>query len=92
MNLSQREKIKELFDLSMRVLEETHAYVNFEISSSGFICMIYVIDNGWSETAKYDGSYCIDTEIGYFEKECKRARAHLERLLLDSGKIRKEIV
>lgn len=91
MNLSHREKIKELFDLSMRILEETNAYVAFEISSISYVCRIYVMDNGWSEDAGYDGIYFIHTEdIGDFEKECGKAIEHLKRLLTDS-RIRKEI-
>ena len=77
-------EIEELFKLSMRVANETPAFVEFDVLSHVHICHINIMDAGWDCKAEYDGNYCI-----YFDGKCPEdskkdyevAKAHLLRLL-----------
>ena len=40
-------EIEELFKLSMRVVNETHAFVEFDVMSHVRICRINIMDAGW---------------------------------------------
>lgn len=52
-------EIEELFKLSMRVANETPAFVEFDVLSHVHICHINIMDAGWDCKAEYDGNYCI---------------------------------
>ena len=58
-------EIEELFKLSMRVVNETPAFVEFDVLSHVHICHINIMDAGWDCKAEYDGNYCI-----YFDGKC----------------------
>ena len=75
-------EIKELFELSWRVMNETDFYISFNISSNVHYCAIYVMKD-------LDAHYTIYTDTKILEKEsaeqCKLAKAHLLKLLIDGG-------
>lgn len=79
-------EIEELFKLSMRVANETNAFVEFVVMSYVQTCHIHIMDAGWNYETGYDGNYCI-----YFDGKCpedskkdyEAAKAHLLRLLVN---------
>lgn len=81
-------EVRELFELAWRVMNETDFYVSLNISSNIHYCDIYVMNSKW-EPGKNgpDAHYTIYTDTKILEKEsaeqCKLAKAHLLRLLID---------
>lgn len=80
-------EIKELFELAWRVSNETDYFVSFGIISHVQACNIDIMNSKWEPDKRRDGSYTI-----YFNEEllkeesaeqCKLAKAHLLRLLID---------
>ena len=80
-------EIKELFELAWRVSSETDYFVSFGIVSHVHACNIDIMNSKWEPDKRRDGSYTI-----YFNEEllkdesaeqCKLAKAHLLRLLID---------
>ena len=68
----------------MRVVNETHSFVEFDVLSHVHICHINIMNAGWDCKAEYDGNYCIyfDGKCSEDSKEdCEAAKAHLLRLL-----------
>lgn len=80
-------EIKELFELSWRVMNETDFYVSFEIGAHVHFCEIYVMNSKWESGKIPDAHYTIYTDSEILEEEsaeqCKLAKAHLLRLLID---------
>ena len=81
-------EIKELFELSWRVMNETDFYISFNISSNVHYCAIYVMNSKWEPVKKdLDAHYTMYTDTKILEKEsaeqCKLAKAHLLKLLID---------
>lgn len=72
-------EIEELFKLSMRVANETPAFVEFDVLSHVHICHINIMDAGWDCKAEYDGNYCI-----YFV-------ANVQKILRKTMKLQKHI-
>ena len=76
-------EIRELFDLSMRVIHETKAYVRFVVDSFGR-ATVAIQDKGYDANKKYDATYAITTEHELLSKKDYRwAKEHLKRLLAD---------
>lgn len=80
-------EIKELFELAWRVSNETDYFVSFDVTSHVHACNIDIMNSKWEPNKRRDGSYTI-----YFNEEllkdesaeqCKLAKAHLLRLLID---------
>ena len=80
-------EIKELFELAWRVSNETDYFVSFSITSHVHACDIDIINSKWEPGKKNDGNYIIyfNTELLKEEsaEQCKLAKAHLLRLLID---------
>lgn len=81
-------EVRELFELAWRVMNETDFYVSLNISSNIHYCDIYVMNSKWEPGKKGpDAHYTIYTDTKILEKEsaeqCKLAKAHLLRLLID---------
>ena len=80
-------EIRELFDLCMRVWEETNAYVSFGINSSVGSTHVFIKDNGDDPKREFDGHYEVysdcDSLIEWSREGYKNAKAHLERLLAE---------
>ena len=76
-------EIRELFDLSMRVIQETKAYVRFGVDSFGR-ATIAIQDKGYDANKKYDATYAITPEHELLsKKDYQWAKEHLERLLTE---------
>lgn len=77
-------EIEELFKLSIRVINEHPAFVEFDVLSHVHICRINIMDAGWDCEAEYDRNYCIYFD-GKWPEDSKQdyeaAKAHLLRLL-----------
>lgn len=80
-------EIKELFELAWRVSNETDYFVSFDITSHVHACIICIMNSKWEPRKKMDGVYTIyfDNELLKEESanQCKLAKAHLLRLLMD---------
>ncbi len=80
-------EVRELFDLSWRVMNETDFFVSFRIVSHVHSCEVSVMNSKWKPGKKSDNSYTIyfDSELFKEEstKQYKLAKAHLLRLLID---------
>ena len=80
-------EIKELFELAWRVSNETDYFVSFRIASHVHVCDIDIMNSKWEPGRKSDGDYMIyfDSELLKEEsaEQCKLAKAHLLRLLID---------
>lgn len=80
-------EIKELFELAWRVSNETDYFVSFEIASHVHTCTIDIMNSKWEPGKRRDGDYVIyfDSELLKEEsaEQCKLAKAHLLRLLID---------
>lgn len=80
-------EIRELFDLSWRVMNETDFYVSFRIGSHVHFCDIYIMNSKWELDKDPDAHYAIYTDSELLEKEsaeqCKLAKEHLLKLLID---------
>lgn len=80
-------EIKELFELAWRVSNETDYFVSFSITSHVHACDIDIINSKWEPGKKNDGNYTIyfNTELlkEKSAEQCKLAKAHLLRLLID---------
>ena len=80
-------EIKELFELAWRVSNETDYFVSFDIASHVHACDIDIINSKWEPGKKNDGNYIIYFNTELLEEEsaeqCKLAKAHLLRLLID---------
>ena len=80
-------EIKELFELAWRVSNETDYFVSFDITSHVHACNIDVMNSKWDSGKKMDGNYIIYFDSKLLEEEsaeqCKLAKAHLLRLLID---------
>lgn len=76
-------EIRELFELSMRVIQETEAYVNFGVSSYGTLCIVTINDTGF-DMDRGNSTYFISCGISEEEekKEIQKAKEHLGSLLL----------
>ena len=78
-------EIRELFELSLRVMNETEFFVSFDITAHTRCCYIDVMDSKWEAGKEYDGHYYI--YFNHNEKESLEhynlAKAHLLRLLID---------
>ena len=81
------EEIKELFELSWRVMNETDFFVSFGIGAHVHFCDIDVMNSKWEPGKIPDAHYTIYTDSEALEEEsaeqCKLAKAHLLRLLID---------
>lgn len=80
-------EVRELFELAWRVMNETDFYVSFRIGSHVHFCDIGVMNSKWEPGKILDANYTIYTDTKILEKEsaeqCKLAKAHLLRLLID---------
>ena len=80
-------EIKELFELAWRVSNETDYFVSFYITSHVHLCDIDIMNSKWDPSRKKDGNYTIYFDSKLLKKEsaeqCKLAKAHLRRLLID---------
>lgn len=80
-------EIKELFELAWRVSNETDYFVSFHITSHVHACDIDIMNSKWKPGKKKDSNYIIyfGSELLKEEsaKQCKLAKAHLLRLLID---------
>lgn len=80
-------EIKELFELAWRVSNETDYFVSFEIASHVHACITRIMNSKWEPRKEMDGVYIIyfDNELLKEEsaEQCKLAKAHLLRLLID---------
>lgn len=80
-------EIKELFELAWRVSNETDYFVSFYITSHVHLCDIDIMNSKWDLNRKKDGNYTIYFDSKLLKKEsaeqCKLAKAHLLRLLID---------
>lgn len=80
-------EIKELFELAWRVSNETDYFVSFCITSHVHACDIDIMNSKWEPGKKNDGNYVIYFDSELLEKEsakqCKLAKEHLLRLLMD---------
>lgn len=80
-------EIKELFELAWRVSNETDYFVSFDITSHVHACIIYIMNSKWEPRKEIDGIYTIyfDSELLKEEsaEQCKLAKAHLLRLLIN---------
>lgn len=80
-------EIKELFELSWRVMNETDFYVSFRIGAHVHFCDIDVMNSKWDPYKIPDAHYTIYTDSEILEEksaeQCKLAKAHLIRLLID---------
>lgn len=77
-------EIEELFKLSMRVANETNAFVEFDVMSHVHVCCVYIINAGWEHRAPYDGYYRIYFDGSCLEssqKDYEAAKVHLLSLL-----------
>lgn len=83
-------EIKELFELAWKVMNETDFYVSFRIGSHVHFCDIDVMNSKWDPGKKSDAHYTIYTDTEVLEEksaeQCKLAKAHLLKLLID-GKV-----
>lgn len=82
-----KKEIKELFELAWRVSNETDYFVSFHITSHVHLCDIDIMNSKWDSNRKKDGNYTIYFDSKLLKKEsakqCKLAKAHLLRLLID---------
>ena len=80
-------EIKELFELSWRVMNETDFFVSFRIGAHVHFCEIYVMNSKWKSDKTLGARYTIYTDTELLKEEsaeqCKLAKAHLLRLLID---------
>lgn len=80
-------EIRELFELAWRVSNETDYFVSFEIASHVHACNIDIMDSKWKPYKRSDGDYMIyfDSELlkEKSAEQCKLAKAHLLKLLID---------
>lgn len=80
-------EIKELFELAWRVSNETDYFVSFDITSHVHACITCIMNSKWEPRKEMDGIYTIyfDNELLKEEsaEQCKLAKAHLLRLLID---------
>ena len=80
-------EIKELFELAWRVSNETDYFVSFSITSHVHACDINIMNSKWDSGKKIDGNYIIYFNSELLKEEsaeqCKLAKAHLLRLLID---------
>lgn len=80
-------EIKELFELAWRVSNETDYFVSFDITSHVHACIICIMNSKWEPRKGMDDIYAIyfDNELLKEEsaEQCKLAKAHLLRLLID---------
>lgn len=80
-------EVRELFDLSLRVINETDFYVSFRIASHVHFCDIDIMNSKWEAGKTSDANYSIylDSEILKNEsaEQCKLAKAHLLELLIN---------
>lgn len=80
-------EIKELFELAWRVSNETDYFVSFRIASHVHSCEVRVMNSKWGPGKKSDNSYTIYFDSELFEEEsaeqCKLAKVHLLKLLID---------
>lgn len=80
-------EIRELFELAWRVSNETDYFVSFRIASHVHACSIDIMNSKWKSGKRSDGDYIIyfDSELLKEEsaEQCKLAKAHLLKLLID---------
>ena len=80
-------EIKELFELSWRVMNETDFYVSFRIGAHVHFCDIDIMNSKWDPYKIPDAHYTIYTDSEILEEksaeQCKLAKTHLIRLLID---------
>ena len=78
------QEIRELFDLCMRVKQETNALVLFDFySNTG--CTVYLNDKGFEENGEFDAVYRISSENEILKddsmKNYQKANEHLNKLI-----------
>lgn len=80
-------EIRELFDLSLRVMNETDFFVSFDITSHTRCCYISMLHSKWSPYKDYNGPYIIHIDDDMFKAESEEqyelAKSHLLKLLID---------
>ena len=80
-------EIRELFDLSIRVMNETEFFVSFDITAHTRCCYISMLHSKWNICKDYDGPYIIHFDDDMFKAESEEqyelAKAHLLQLLID---------
>lgn len=84
-------KFRELFELAMSAINETGAYVHFDICNHGHRCSVYIMDKGFKKENGYDGWYDMtDSTSGYSLKNYRRAKRHLKRLITKATEMKQE--
>lgn len=82
-----KNEIRELFELTLRVSNETDYFVSFSIASHVHSCEVCVMNSKWEPGKKSDNRYTIYFDSELLEEESaeqyKLAKAHLLRLLID---------
>lgn len=80
-------EVRELFDLSWRVMNETDFFVSFRIAAHVHFCDIDIMNSRWKPGKYSDAHYSIYIDSELLEKEsaeqCKLAKEHLLKLLID---------
>ena len=82
-----KNEIRELFELTLRVSNETDYFVSFSIASHVHSCEVCVMNSKWEPGKKSDNRYTIYFDSELLEEESaeqyKLAKAHLLKLLID---------
>lgn len=80
-------EVRELFDLSWRVMNETDFFVSFRIGAHVHFCDIDIMNSKWEPDKKADAHYTIYIDNEVLEEEsaeqCELAKKHLLKLLID---------
>lgn len=80
-------EVRELFDLSWRVMNETDFFVSFKIVSHVHSCDICIMNSKWEPEKNSDAHYTIYTDSELLgeksAKQCKLAKEHLLKLLIE---------
>lgn len=78
-------EIRELFELSMRAIDETDDYVCFSISKTNKTCNIEIMEGGFDASKNFNGSYTIygttDILYDFSNDQYKSAKEHILSLL-----------
>lgn len=82
-----KNEIRELFELTWRVSNETDYFASFRIASHVHSCEVCIINSKWEPGKKSDNIYTIYFASELLEEESaeqyKLAKAHLLKLLID---------
>ncbi len=82
-----KNEIRELFELTWRVSNETDYFASFRIASHVHSCEVCIMNSKWEPGKKSDNIYTIYFASELLEEESaeqyKLAKAHLLKLLID---------